>query len=1052
MASAAKKPKNTKRAEVTGWSPQTVDLKLKNMNKNKVKGDWRRDVQVEDVLYKVATVTWTHLPSMRTFAFPSPIPVGMEKLLTKLESAQNRSFKSLPLAVREEFTIMENSYNPANFEVRVTFSEAMYGNFRLLYCRLCTTKKNLKEKFWDKFPEKLPADNISRKALMRNWDELNLSWNSQDVLGCLLPNNPKHYSLINARRFIRRPISHWETVHEEKKKSQKTQITLPTETPSSSAESSSTPVVSSVSGCSSTPSSESPSSPSSSTGPSSTLASSSTVVVPSTSKTSLSDKLNYRKKSTLRQPTISDLTESRIDFKGHSPKNLNEQMGLGHALKVIHVGANKMISSTAVLEHYYSTVEMKTELYEFYKTLNKDAIRTGTCILPRPVVVRLNDHNINDGYEAILKAYQKYNLDEDNPYRILEKVVHWGYIHDATSHWVKELNTVILRAVDERGNITKVPFSFNQVPGSLTGEVLAEEIISNISAVKTVKNINAASNISDALVSSSNNDNTHDNHKQLEELRQQLQEAASALDFENMNVLKAAIQRLQEEMSNADHSSITKDTIIPAPPKYFNIASLKGIDHTEKTIYLEISPENVPTSICGDSCKTNLKANRLVTEWYGLKSPQADCSSHAASGTIRRTCTSVTMCDPDATALYNSLRKVLRHFSMSAKSTELLNNALHVLEQNDIHMLVWGGTRMAGFLDGCKQCSGILVPFIDTLIVGKIREEESAVLLSPKGLYTLELFADLHPIFANQYLHAVDSDKVLGCEVHDIAHKTANKLVDPSLSTPKADIIFNSLSVDNNNNVCVTLLAGGVTTDDDGEADVPQQHTHILNEKLTRHRTFQSVKDGLKTTRENILKRLHDNIVDQVSDDSIFYLLNAFDLTSRESFDNRITKVKQLHKIFGNNVEHVVKEKWFDFDIHITYKARLHCSEDELVKQFKAGQGEMTSLAHELREDRIGVICLKLTQHQQWLKFINRMGMECPDLCNLITVMISIPPNSGWVERAYSYLDQVCHKKRNRTNIEKPLKELFFLALLKLKPKDSQGYLNEIKILSGELL
>ena len=53
---------------------------------------------------------------------------------------------------------------------------------------------------------------------------------------------------------------------------------------------------------------------------------------------------------------------------------------------------------------------------------------------------------------------------------------------------------------------------------------------------------------------------------------------------------------------------------------------------------------------------------------------------------------------------------------------------------------------MAGFLDGCKQSSRILVPFLDTLIVGKIRDEETAIILKPKGLFTLELFADLHPL------------------------------------------------------------------------------------------------------------------------------------------------------------------------------------------------------------------------------------------------------------------------------------------------------------------
>ena len=59
------------------------------------------------------------------------------------------------------------------------------------------------------------------------------------------------------------------------------------------------------------------------------------------------------------------------------------------------------------------------------------------------------------------------------------------------------------------------------------------------------------------------------------------------------------------------------------------------------------------------------------------------------------------------------------------------------IEQNNFHMLVWGGTRMAGFLDACKQSSAILVLFLDILIAGKIREEEVAFILPAKGLFTL---------------------------------------------------------------------------------------------------------------------------------------------------------------------------------------------------------------------------------------------------------------------------------------------------------------------------
>ena len=111
---------------------------------------------------------------------------------------------------------------------------------------------------------------------------------------------------------------------------------------------------------------------------------------------------------------------------------------------------------------------------------------------------------------------------------------------------------------------------------------------------------------------------------------------------------------------------------------------------------------------------------------------------------------------------------------------------------------------MTRFLDACKQSSAILLPFRDILIAGKIREEDAAFILSAKGLF--KLFSDLHLIFASQYLHCVDSDHVLSCWVYSMAHCTAEKLIHPTLPTPKANKIFSRLLLDQNNNVVVTQV------------------------------------------------------------------------------------------------------------------------------------------------------------------------------------------------------------------------------------------------------
>ena len=139
-------------------------------------------------------------------------------------------------------------------------------------------------------------------------------------------------------------------------------------------------------------------------------------------------------------------------------------------------------------------------------------------------------------------------------------------------------------------------------------------------------------------------------------------------------------------------------------------------------------------------CKGN-KHSVLLTETYGINSPSSKCSSHLASDTIQRMCTSVNSSQDDATSFYDNLKALLKHFAMSPKCTEFLNNALNSLELNSVHLLNWGSTCMAGFMDACVQVSEILIPFLDTFVAGSIRSDETKFIANPKGVYLIQLFA-----------------------------------------------------------------------------------------------------------------------------------------------------------------------------------------------------------------------------------------------------------------------------------------------------------------------
>ena len=58
---------------------------------------------------------------MKKFSFEAPVPVGMEKLLQKLESAQNRSFKAIPVAARDNFSILETTSKSSDYEEKLFF-------------------------------------------------------------------------------------------------------------------------------------------------------------------------------------------------------------------------------------------------------------------------------------------------------------------------------------------------------------------------------------------------------------------------------------------------------------------------------------------------------------------------------------------------------------------------------------------------------------------------------------------------------------------------------------------------------------------------------------------------------------------------------------------------------------------------------------------------------------------------------------------------------------------------------------------------------------------
>ena len=82
-----------------------------------------------------------------------------------------------------------------------------------------------------------------------------------------------------------------------------------------------------------------------------------------------------------------------------------------------------------------------------------------------PPKVKLNKYNITDAQRSWFETYHTSNNDACNPYCQLETCSEFGLLHDATSHWVTQINTVFLWVVSDDGDIFKVPYSMKKVYG-----------------------------------------------------------------------------------------------------------------------------------------------------------------------------------------------------------------------------------------------------------------------------------------------------------------------------------------------------------------------------------------------------------------------------------------------------------------------------------------------------------------------------------------------------------------------------------------------------------
>ena len=143
----------------------------------------------------------------------------------------------------------------------------------------------------------------------------------------------------------------------------------------------------------------------------------------------------------------------------------------------------------------------------------------------------------------------------------------------------------------------------------------------------------------------------------------------------------------------------------------------------------------------------------------------------------------------------------------------------------------------------------------------------------------------------------------------------------------------------------------------------------------------------------------------------------------------------KLHEIYGNDYVHAVEDQGefgvIGWDVTITYKAKLSCSADELVSQFKTMWPMM---------NKEWVAWKKKKGHPNtrefWKHMLEQYGYLASDLFELINILMSISPGTGPLERSYSKLEEICKKNRNQLAAAS-IQNLWLLAIFNLQDDDA---------------
>ena len=673
------------------------------------------------------------------------------------------------------------------------------------------------------------------------------------------------------------------------------------------------------------------------------------------------------------------------------PSNDDEHLAQDHCISIILAGANKAFSQEATLHNYEVSVKVLRQYYK--KKLGSIEIE-GKKLTP-PVRTLLNDKNISKIQNGIVEAYKHMKAPtpiNKAPYVALNGPFgkFYSVMNDGIQKFGHEFNGVFLRTVDDADlDIVNLPWALSDIPGgSMDHTKLEKQLLDVIGKVKIFKDPS----------------------------------------------FEAATNKFIS-LFNLQFPKVIPPSVLPL---IFKCTTIESCDFDVKTIHLVFN--EWPVALVADGCGVNPKARKILFEIFGLLSPGTVCSGHSAIGSLRRMTTSKTM-QVEATVVFASgIRPVLKHFKLSGKSSSLLNSSLEIMEMKPLKAMTWSPTRMGNLLTSSQRTVEILFPLCDVLTSCQIKEDESAYFMSPTCFTLLHLFADLEPIYMQNFLRRLDTSEATLFEVFGLTKKFVTSMKD--FKTPLLDQYLSGLRED---------AFGNVKYDKPEDVEVGDDvHRHTITLNYT-HRSrrvgptkMEEIEQEAKDLKTRIVENLSWNAEDLSQPSTIVEYASLFDLTRNIDKATRIQYLRQLHLVYGKEYFHTVTDDDAKGDLHeysitVKYPPKLQCSEDNLVAEFNSILPTMSKCWVKFKDSKPAATRMR----RFWVMIASENAIEYPNFCDLIILLLAISPGTGPVERSFSKLAKICYKDRGNSK-GSTLEILYLLSCLEIKEDDDE-FCNEVK-------